>query len=42
VKVPNDGSVKVEELACPYKFDAVQERKLHLTRSTDIASVALP
>lgn len=42
VKVPNDGSVKVEELACPYKFDAVQERQPHRTTSINTASIALP
>lgn len=36
VKVPNDGSVRVDELACPYKFDAVQQRRL------DLAHLAAP
>jgi hypothetical protein len=41
VKVPNDGSVRVEELTCPYKFDSVQRRELHLPRGVDLANVTL-
>jgi hypothetical protein len=26
VKVPDDGSVRIEELKCPYKFDSVQSK----------------
>ncbi|MDF3075450.1 MAG: hypothetical protein K0S54_3117 [Alphaproteobacteria bacterium] len=39
VKVPNDGSVRIEELTCPYKFDSVRNRELHLAEPIDLASV---
>jgi len=41
VKVPNDGSVRVEELSCPYKFDSVQNRTLHLANHSVPANVNL-
>lgn len=41
VKVPNDGSVRIDELTCPYKFDSVRNRRIDPATPTDLASVSV-
>jgi hypothetical protein len=39
VKVPNDGSIKIDELACPYKFDSVQDEFAPVIDSVSVANL---